>query len=670
MAVDTLRRIESLRDEIARHDVLYYRTAQPEISDQAYDALKQELSGLEAASGLIPGLFDSPSQSIGDDRAEGFVSCRHKRRMLSLDNTYSEVDLRAFGARLEKLFPALGLHFVVEPKLDGVAVSLTYEKGCLVRAVTRGNGIEGDDITNNIKHIAAIQKLLPDAPECIEIRGEIYMTYAEFERINKERGKSNLPLYANPRNLAAGTVKLLDSNEARKRELRIALYGVGHCEPAHFFQTQLQVHEQLKKWQLPVPGPVRKVQGIDAVWEIINELDQQRKHFTYPTDGAVVKLDDFKLQQEAGETAKAPRWAIAYKFEAEQAETRLRAISVQVGRTGVLTPVAILDPVPLSGTMVARATLHNEDEIIRKDIRPGDTVRLQKAGEIIPQILSVCLDKRPFDSETFDFATHLQNLGLDAERLPGEAVWRLRNQNTPAQIQRRIEHFASRAAMDIDGLGPAIVEQLVQLQKLSKIGDLYHLQKADLLQMEKIAEKSASNLLAAIEKSKQAEPWRLLFGLGIPHVGARTAKELLREFHTIEAIGDADEETLEKVEGVGSILAQSIHAYFCEPGNRALVAELKMSGLNFGSAQTEGQLPAGPLRGKSFVLTGTLPTLTREQASEMIEAAGGRIISSVSAKTDYVVAGEAAGSKLAKAQNLGIMVIDEGQLRELLTNDS
>jgi DNA ligase (NAD+) len=664
--VEHLKRIESLRTEIARHDALYYKQAQPEISDQAYDALKRELADLEAQSGELPGLFNSPSQVVGDDRLEGFVSYRHRRRMMSLDNTYNEADLRAFAARVEKLFPAFSPCFVVEPKLDGVAVSLTFEKGRFVRAVTRGNGVEGDDITTNISHIEGLRSELTDAPDIVEIRGEIYMTYAEFERINREREQANLPLYANPRNLAAGTVKLLDPKEARARKLCIALYGVGYCEPAQFFHSQIEVHQQLKQWQLPVPEPVREVLGVDSVWQAINALDALRKDFPYPTDGAVVKLNDFKLQQEAGETAKSPRWAIAYKFEAEQAETLLRAISVQVGRTGVLTPVAILDPVPLSGTMVARATLHNEDEIRRKDIRPGDTVRLQKAGEIIPQILSVRLDKRPANSQPFDFAAHLQVLGLEAERVPGESVWRLRSQNSADQICRRIEHFASRVAMDIDGLGPAIVQQLVAHQLLSNVADLYRLQKEDLLALDKIAEKSATNLLAAIEASKQAEPWRLLFGLGIPHVGARTAKELLREFHTIEAVSETDEETLERVEGVGSILAQSIHTYFREPQHVDLLTRLKQAGLNFGSLLPASEQPSGLLLGKSFVLTGTLPNLTREQATEMIEAAGGRVISSVSAKTDFVLAGESAGSKLAKAEKLGIAVIDEARFRELL----
>lgn len=666
MSDDLLQRIEALRTSIARHDERYYKQANPEISDQAYDELKHELAALEDQAGLLPGLFSSPTQSVGDDRIEGFANYRHRRRMMSLDNTYSEQDLRAFAARLDKLFPAFSPAFVVEPKLDGVAVSLTYENGRFVRAVTRGNGIEGDDITSNVRHISGIHKQLEGAPEVLEIRGEIYMTYAEFERINQQRAEKGLQLYANPRNLAAGTVKLLDSAEARARALCIALYGIGDCQPETFFRSQSEVHAQLKAWRLPVPEPVRKVEGVDAVWAAINELDELRKSFAWPTDGAVVKLDDFNLQREAGETAKAPRWAIAYKFEAEQAETVLRSISVQVGRTGVLTPVAILDPVPLSGTMVSRATLHNEDEIRRKDIRPGDTVRLQKAGEIIPQILSVRLDKRSVDSQPFDFSAHLQALGLDAERLPGEAVWRLRSQNSPDQICRRIEHFASRGAMDIDGLGPAIVQQLVATDKVSSVADLYRLEKDDLLDLEKIAEKSATNLLAAIEASKQAESWRLLFGLGIPHVGARTAKELMRAFHTLDAIGEAEEEALEAVDGVGSILAQSIHTYFREPDSIELLARLKQAGLNFGSAQESADVATGPLVGKSFVLTGTLPNLTRDQASERIEAAGGRVISSVSAKTDYVLAGEAAGSKLAKAEKLGIPVIDEAELLRLL----
>ncbi|MGB0409032.1 MAG: NAD-dependent DNA ligase LigA [Opitutales bacterium] len=658
---NTQKEIDQLRAEIIRHDALYYRDAQPEIDDQAYDRLKARLSELEAANGEFD-FAASPTRTVGDDRLEAFESYTHRKPMLSLDNTYSAQELTDFGKRLEKRFPDRKLRYLVEPKIDGVAVSLSYEKGSFIRAVSRGNGTEGDDITRNVRHIEGLPEHIENAPDLLELRGEIYMLHEEFERINAAREASGDTLYANPRNLAAGTIKLLDPTEARARRLDIVLYGIGACEPENYFSQQAEIQSQLANWGFPVLEKYWLVESIESAWASIEELDTLRQAFAYPTDGAVVKLDDFKLQQEAGFTSKAPRWAIAYKFEAERVETRLKEISLQVGRTGAVTPVAILEPVQLAGTTVSRATLHNEDEIRRKDIRPGDTVLVQKAGEIIPQVLRVNLEKRPADSEPFDFGKHLQDLGIDAERDPGEAVWRLVSQNDPIRQQRALQHFAGRACMDIENLGSAIIEQLVNRDLVKTPADLYTLKKSDLLDLEKFADKSAQNLIQALDASKGRELWQLIHGLGIPHVGKQSAKDLEAHFGHLEAIASAKEEALEAVDGVGSIMAQSIHAWFEDPENRELIERLRRLGLNFESLR---QSAGGPLEGKSIVLTGTLPKLSRSEATARIEKAGGRTSSSVSKKTDYLLAGEASGSKLAKAKQLGVPIIDEAELLRL-----
>ncbi len=660
---NTHKEIAKLRAEITKHDQLYYKDALPSIDDQAYDRLKAQLAKLEAT---VPE-FDfgaSPTQSVGDDRLEAFESYTHRVPMLSLDNTYSMEELIEFGKRLEKRFPDQTLNYLVEPKIDGVAVSLTYEQGQFVRAVSRGNGAEGDDITQNVRPIKGLPMTLNDAPEILEVRGEIYMRHEEFERINATRETEGQQLYANPRNLAAGTIKLLDPAEARTRSLDIVLYGVGACEPARFFSHQAEIHEKLKRWGFPVLEKIWLTDGIEQAWKSIEDLDTLRQGFTYPTDGAVVKLDDFRLQDEAGFTSKAPRWAIAYKFEAERAETLLKEISLQIGRTGAVTPVALLEPVQLAGTTVSRATLHNEDEIRRKDIRPGDTVLVQKAGEIIPQVLSVNLDKRPADSVPFDFGAHLESLGIIAERDPNEAVWRITRKDDPIRQQRALQHFASRACMDIENLGTAIVEQLVARGLAHNPADLYTLRIEQLLELDKFAEKSANNLIAALEASKTRCLWQFIHGLGIPHVGKQSAKDLEAYFDSLDAIASASVEALVEVDGVGSIMAQSLHAWFADPDHTTLIDRFRKYGLNFQSARIE--IGDSALAGKIFVLTGSLPTLTRSEATAMIEKVGGRTSSSVSKKTDYVVAGEASGSKYTKAEKLGIVILDEDEFKHLI----
>jgi DNA ligase (NAD+) len=652
-----------LRAEIAEHDRLYYKDAQPKIDDQTYDRLKLELAQLEAAKPE----FDfgaSPTQSVGDDRLDAFDSYQHRKPMLSLDNTYNSDELIDFGQRLLKRFPEQTLTYLVEPKIDGVAVSLTYEYGQLIRAVSRGNGIEGDDITSNVRGIRGLPDSIADAPDTLEVRGEIYMRHSEFERINSAREADGQALYANPRNLAAGTIKLLDPSESRNRQLDIVLYGIGACEPANYFTAQSEIQKSLNEWHFPVLEKYWLADGIEDAWKYIVELDTIRKKFAYPTDGAVVKLDNFSLQEEAGYTSKAPRWAIAYKFETERAETLLKEISLQVGRTGVVTPVAILEPVQLAGTTVSRATLHNEDEIQRKDIRPGDTVLMQKAGEIIPQVISVNLDKRPVGSLPFSFSNHLKALGIEAERDPTQAAWRIVRKDDPIRLQRALQHFASRACMDIENLGTTVIEQIVKRGLVKNQADLYTLTEAQLYDLDKFAEKSAKNLIAALESSKGCELWQLIHGLGIPHVGKQSAKDLEASFNSLEAIASATIESLEAIDGIGSIMAQSIHAWFADLDNHTLIEKLKAHGLNFDSARQKKA--EGILVGKTVVLTGALPDLSRDEATQMIEAAGGRTSSSVSSKTDFVLAGEATGSKYVKAKKLEITILDEKAFRELL----
>lgn len=669
------QRIAELRAQVAHHDELYYRHAKPEISDRDYDRIKAELAELEDQFPEFA-VASSPTQRVGDDRLEGFQTYRHRQPMQSLDNTYSEAELRAFHTRLVKLFGKEDLAYVVEPKIDGLAVSVTYEKGKLVRAVTRGNGEEGDDITANAKTIRTLPHELTAVkghafPDVIEIRGEIYFTTAEFQRINAEREEAGDALYANPRNLAAGTIKQLDTREVAKRKLEIVLYGVGFCEPA-VAESQTQFHELVKAWGLPTVERSWPVKGIDEVWAAVCELDHLRHAFRYGTDGAVVKLDSVRLQREAGRTSKAPRWAIAYKFEPERAETRINAITVQVGRTGVLTPVAELEPVQLSGTTVSRATLHNRDEIERKDIRVGDYVLVEKAGEIIPAVIEVNVKRRAPECRPYDFPKACPECGTAVVQYEGEVALRCPNASCPAQVRRRLGHFVSKAALDIDGLGIAMIDELVARGWVKELPDIFKLRRDDLLTLGKDVAKSTDNLLAAIEASKRTELWRVIHGLGIPHVGVAAAKDLAGHFRDLEKLAEAKvEDFIAKKEtvisGIGEVMARAIVGFFGEPRNRALVADLLAAGVQpTAPAARETGTQNALFAGKTFVLTGTLPTLTRDEASAMVEAAGGKVSGSVSKKTNYVLAGEEAGSKLEKAQQLGVPVIDEAEFRRML----
>jgi len=664
------RRIRELRAEIKRHDELYYREATPEITDREYDRLKADLAKLEKGLGqldLFPGEVPSPTQIVGDDRLESFASHRHLAPMLSLDNTYDKAEFLEFDQRLRKIFGEEELAYVVEPKIDGVAVSLTFVKGELERAVTRGNGVEGDVVTQNLLHVEGLPRSLggTNVPELIEIRGEVYMTHEEFLRINEERQDAGEPLYANPRNLAAGTVKLLDPKEARMRKLDIVLYGLGACEPNELLALQSEFLEAVIAWELPTVEKSWTVPNAAGAWKAIEELDRLRESFAYPTDGAVVKLDSIAGQREAGATSKAPRWAIAYKFETEQRETRLLGIDTQVGRTGAVTPVAHLEPVLVAGTTVARATLHNEDEVLRKDLRVGDAVIVEKAGEIIPQVIRHLPEKRPPDAMPYVFPKECPECETALVRAEGEAKWRCPSHECPAQVRGRIEHFASRGCMDVENLGEAVVAQLVATGKVLDLGNLYALAKEDLLELEGFAEKSAENLLAALEASKGQDLWRLINGLGIKHVGAAASKDLARELGSLRAIGETSEGKLEEIDGIGSIMAQSIGAFFAEERNCEMIARLEEHGLRL-AEERPAQAADLPLTGKTFVLTGNLENFTRIEASSRIEALGGKTSSSVSKKTSYLLAGPGAGSKLSKAEKLGTYILDEAAFLELL----
>ncbi len=511
--------------------------------------------------------------------------------MQSLDNTYSESELREFHARLGRLLGREELDYVVEPKIDGLAVSLTYEGGRFVRAVTRGNGIEGDDVTANALTIAALPRELrripgEEPPAAIEVRGEIYLTLQEFQRINREREEEGQEPYANPRNLAAGTLKLLDRREVARRRLEIVLYGVGFVDPPGAAgSTQSAYHERVRAWGLPTLERIWRVRGIDAVWAAIQELGQARDGFGYATDGAVVKLDSLALQSEAGSTSKAPRWAMAYKFAAERAETRLLGILIQVGRTGVLTPVADLQPVQLAGTTVARATLHNQDEIARKDVRVGDWVLVEKAGEVIPAVVGVDLERRTPECQPYVFPRQCPACGTAVVRHEGEVALRCPNYECPVQVRRRVQHFASKAAVDIDGLGEAMVDSVVAQGWVKSVADVYRLRREDLLTLGKKVEKSTDNLLQAIEASKHAELWRFIHGLGITHVGVAAAKDLAAHFGSLEALAESKyadfigDKKASRIEGIGETMAQAILDHFQQPRNRLLVDALHTLGV-------------------------------------------------------------------------------------------
>ena len=761
-------RLAALRAEVAAHDERYYREARPEISDFDYDRMKRELADLEAAFPAEAAALGaaSPTRRIGDDRSEGFARVKHRQAMTTLDNSYDEAELREFCARLARLFGRQDLAYSVEPKIDGASISLTYEKGRLVRAVTRGDGEEGDDVTVNVKTIANLpQELRPEIlnpkrlnpkggeteaelfpvseaahgapafPDLIEIRGEVFMRFEEFRRINAAEQEAGLEPYANPRNLAAGTLKLLDREIVASRRLEIVLYGLGACEPALPVTSQQAWHAQLAAWGLPVlEHRSDRAAGVEAVVAAIQRIDQIRGTLPYATDGVVVKLDDFVLQARAGyrgegQSARklSPRWACAYKFAPEQAETRLKAVTIQVGRTGVLTPVAELEPVQLAGTTVARATLHNADEIARKDIRIGDFVTVEKAGEIIPAVVAVNPAKRTPECVVYEFPKACPVCGTPAVRVEGEVAIRCPNADCPAQLVTRLDYVAGRPVLDLEGLGGVVAEALVKTGSVRDVFDLFALEAEKLGALNLgtpeapriLGVKNGTKIVEAIRRARGHDLGRWLLALQIRDVGGATAQDIAAVHGTLEAVAHseilprlarlpaleeearitnpkarankgqseaerAERETrhaalkaeietekawrtsLTELSRIDFVTAANVVAFFqSERGQRALT-RLTELGIEPKAARLATATPTGALAGKTFVLTGTLPTLSRDEAKALIEAAGGKVSGSVSAKTHYVVAGEEAGSKLEKARSLGVAILDEAGLRALL----
>jgi DNA ligase (NAD+) len=654
-------RVLELREQIERHNRLYYQHAAPEISDREFDALLRELADLELAHPELAS-EDSPTRRVGGKPLEEFAPATHIVPMQSLDNTYSPEELREFVTRVRKLAEDRAIHFTIEPKVDGVAISLLYEKGRLVRAATRGDGVTGDDVTQNVLTISNIpHKLHGEAPGQIEIRGEVYLPKAIFERLNAERDEEGLPPFANPRNAAAGSIKQLDPSITASRKLAAVFYGTGAWtgeQPA----TGREMFAKLQKWGLPISEKILEGSDEDSVNAAVQKMGELRHDFAYETDGAVIKLDSLALRREFGSTAKAPRWAIAYKYEPERAETKLLDITIQVGRTGTLTPVAELQPVFVSGSTVSRATLHNEEEIQRKDIRIGDTVLIEKAGEVIPAVVEVKKELRNGSEKIFEMPGSCPSCGGHVSK---EGVaWKCTNHSCGAQSRRRIEHFASKQAMDIEGLGEALVSQLVDAGLLKSLADIYTLDRESLLALERMGEKSASNLLSAIEQSRKQPLWRLLNGLGIPHIGVTSARDLANRFQTLDALASASNETLLTIHSIGEIMASAIHGWFQSPENRSLLESLRAAGLNFGEADAPSAPSDNRLEGTIWVLTGTL-SISREEAAETIRRLGGKVTGSVSKKTTHLLAGEEAGSKLEKARELGVPVLDEVAFRQL-----
>jgi DNA ligase (NAD+) len=677
--VEAGERMDALHAEIAYHDELYFKRSAPVISDFSYDQLKRELAALERA---FPGVAQERAMlaGVGDDRSGLFPTCRHRVRMLSLNKCYTEPELRAFDARLMRQLDRRDLDYVVEPKFDGLAVSVTFEKGKLIRAVTRGDGEEGDDITANAGTIRSLPRALraatPDGaanpvPDLIELRGEIFISYPEFARINRERESAGETPFAHPRNLAAGTLKQLDARETARRRLEVVFYGLGACEPAGVRpDSQRALLRQLRAWGLPTVEAPRMARGVDAMWQAVQALGRERAGYDFPTDGAVVKLDAVVLQDRVGVTKQAPLWAVAYKFALARVETQVRAITLQVGRTGLITPVAELVPVRIGGSTVARATLYNRDEIARRDIRVGDFVLVEKAGEIIPAIAGVNRARRTDGVKPYVFPDYCPVCRTKLTQLSGETAVRCPNGECPAQVRRRIEFFASAAGVGISGLGPALVQKLVENGLVRNVADLYRLQRDDLLAAGAGGEKSVDRLLEAIESSKRAELGRFVHGLGIPGVGEVASRDLARRFGGLDALAQARREDFiaagqPVAARVGEAAAKAVLAHFAQPENQAVVAKLLASGVR-PVAPAADPATRQPLVGKTFVLTGALPNLTRVQAAERIVAAGGSVASTVNRSTSFVVAGEGAGEKLQAGQALGVAVIDEAELLRML----
>lgn len=664
---DIESKIRRLRELVSHHDRKYYAENRPEVSDQEYDRLMKELQKLEE---VHPELItpDSPTQRVSGEVQEGFKTVEHKVPMLSMDNTYSADEIREFDKRVKKNLGVDKLDYVVELKIDGVSISLLYEKGRFTQGATRGDGFNGDDITINLRTIRSLPlnsrvKKAVRFPVIFEARGEVYIPRKTFLKINKEKEKRKEEIFANPRNAAAGSLKLLDSSLAAKRHLDMWIYGFGSVEGVSF-KTQYEAINFLKDSGFRTNPHIKKCHSVEDVIKYCDEWEDRKDSLDYDIDGMVIKVDSFSYQKRLGQTSKSPRWMIAYKFPAERKETRLEDIIIQVGRTGTLTPVAVLKPVELSGSTVSRATLHNQDEIIRKDIRIGDHVIIEKAGEIIPQVVEALKNKRTGKEKKFSMPKKCPACGSGVENIEREVALRCENLGCPAQLKERIKHFASRQAMDIEGMGEAIVTQLVDKKMVEDYGDIYYLKHDEIKGLERMADKSASNLIDAIVKSKTNSLNRLMFGLGIRHVGVRAAWILTTRFGSLERIASLDIEEFEKINEIGPIMARSIHAFFRSKENKKVIEKIKRAGVNVKAIGDRGKTMK--LEGKTFVLTGSLESFSRQEIEELIRIQGGNASSSVSKKTDFLVAGKDPGSKLDKAKKLGVKIINEDGFKKMI----
>ena len=657
MTRDTQKRIEQLRQEIREHDYLYYVLNQPRIGDRQYDELFAELKELERAN---PELItaDSPTQRVSERPLEGFATVRHAVPMLSIDNTYSAEELKAFDERVAKQLGNRDHDYVVELKIDGLAISLRYERGVLVRAATRGNGQVGDDVTANVRTIKAVPLSLLGgrAPAVLEARGEVYMPTSAFLELNRLRTEAGEPAFANPRNAAAGSLKLLDARITAARNLSFFAYATGELsEP--LAENHYESLRQLKELGLPVNPNITRGKDIEEVIEICESWSEKRLKLGYQTDGMVIKINRFDQRDILGATGRAPRWCISYKFAAEQAQTVVESIDVQVGKSGILTPVANLTPVVLAGTTVKRASLHNFDELKRLDVRCEDTVVIEKAGEIIPQVIEVIKSLRPEGTAPFKIPRTCPNCGSQVAKDEDGVYVRCPNPDCLGQLKERLKYFAGRGQMDIEHLGPALIDQLIETGLVKNFADLYSLERAQLSTLERMAEKSAENVVNAIAESKTRPLWRLVAALGIRHIGGQSAQILAEHFGSLEKLVNATQQELEEIDRIGPTMAQSVYEYFRDPENCLVIEQLKAAGVKPEPPQVRRS--RSPLAGKTIVVTGTLEHFSRQQIEQAIRRAGAKASGSVSKKTDYVLAGQDPGSKLDKAKKLGVQIVDE-----------
>jgi len=673
--ISAIEKIQRLRAELHQHNHLYYAEAAPVISDQEFDRLLKELADLEK---LHPECDDptSPTHRVGGAPLKEFESVKHLRPMMSLDNTYDENELREFDQRVHKLISGRKVSYVLEPKVDGVSITIHYKKGNLVLGATRGDGNTGDDITANLRTIRSIPLKLSGEhiPEFIEVRGEAYLPIEGFRQLNEQRAKSGEPLFANPRNATAGSLKQLDPKIAAGRPLAAVFYAVGE-KSGSAPKTHADEMKLLKSLGLPIPALWWTCSNIDEVIERSKELQQKESSLVYMIDGCVIKVNEIDTWESLGFTAKSPRYAIAFKYSHEQAETLVRGITIQVGRTGILTPVAELEPVTLAGSSISRATLHNEDEIKRKDIRIGDTVVIEKAGQVIPAVISVNIEKRPPDVMPFNLFDHIHGkcpeCGGPIVRDPEFVAWKCENLSCPAQLKRTLQHFAGKTAMDIEGLGEVLVNQLVDSGLVKTASDLYRLTSEQIAGLERMGPKSAENVVAAIAESKSRPLWRLLHGLGIPHVGEGAARKLADHFKSIKILATSDTDRLLQVQDIGEIMAEEIIHFFQNSRNQQLIEQLAGAGLSMEDQHTGVAADTShPFYGKTVVVTGTLHSYSRDGIKEILRSLGAVVTDSVSKKTHYLIAGEAAGSKLEKAKKLNVPILSEDKFAKMLNERS